>query len=366
MLIVGRHEDPAVEGRDRRPQPQWIDQHRHAARRPAAGDGKRDAGGLQCLHGRISARGQHLVLGDEGAIHIGKHQRDFRRARLRHRRTPNPAACSRPRRPGVRRSAAENVAFDGFGKAVLAVGIGHEVRRALHLRIAIAHRNAQAAALEHRDVVAAITDDRDLVFRNAQQLRKLGQCDALVGERVGEVEVVRLRAGDRRPIRQREVGVLLQPGQEIEILADRHDLGDRVERAVKILDDDRRVPDGMLLEPHIGTGRGARQPILPAKQPGLGPVGVDDLDRLPCGRRRHQMLCQRRKFRRRHHAAVEAGDRRGDLQGIDQHAQTARRAAADDRKDDVRGTQLGDRGPGALGQALVVGDQGSIDVGDDG
>ena len=96
--------------------------------------------------------------------------------------------------------AAKHKPRDGFGKAILIVAVGHEIRRALHIGISIAHRNAQPASFEHRDVVAAIADDGDLRGRDGEQLRQRGQRDALVGERMGEVEVVRLRAGDRRPI----------------------------------------------------------------------------------------------------------------------------------------------------------------------
>ena len=95
--------------------------------------------------------------------------------------------------------AAKHKPRDGFGKTILIVAVGHEIRRALHIGIGIAHRNAQAAPFEHRDVVAAIADDGDPDLRDTQQLRKLGQPNAFVGKRVGEIEVVGLRTGDRRP-----------------------------------------------------------------------------------------------------------------------------------------------------------------------
>ena len=53
---VGLDEDAAIEAGNRRPQRQRLDQHRHAARRPAAGDRKGNARGLERLHGR-AARG---------------------------------------------------------------------------------------------------------------------------------------------------------------------------------------------------------------------------------------------------------------------------------------------------------------------
>ena len=54
---VGLDENPAVESGNRRPQRQRIDQHRHAARRPAARDRKGDAGAIKLFHGRPRAGG---------------------------------------------------------------------------------------------------------------------------------------------------------------------------------------------------------------------------------------------------------------------------------------------------------------------
>ena len=69
--------------------------------------------------------------------------------------------------------AAKHKPRDGFGKAILIVAVGHEIRRALDLRAGVAHRDAETTALEHRDIISAVTNDGDLRWRNSQQLRKL-------------------------------------------------------------------------------------------------------------------------------------------------------------------------------------------------
>ena len=75
----------------------------------------------------------------------------------------------------------------------------------------------QTAPLEHRDIVAAVADDGDLRQRNGQQLRDLRQCGAFVGERMGDVEVVRLRTGDESAIGERGSHVALTSCEKLEI-----------------------------------------------------------------------------------------------------------------------------------------------------
>jgi hypothetical protein len=53
-------------------QSERLDQHAHVTRRPAAGDGERNAGVKQ-LSGRcLCRRGQHLVLANQCAVHVGQ------------------------------------------------------------------------------------------------------------------------------------------------------------------------------------------------------------------------------------------------------------------------------------------------------
>ncbi len=78
---VGLDEDRAVESADRRLERQRLDQHRHAARRPPARDGKRDSCVLNRFDRRPRSRGQHLVFGQQRAVHIRDHQRHVRHAR---------------------------------------------------------------------------------------------------------------------------------------------------------------------------------------------------------------------------------------------------------------------------------------------
>ena len=66
----------AVERPDRKRDAERLDQKPHADRRPAAGDGKTDAGIVQPLHRALRAIGQTLVVGHQGAVDVGDHQRD--------------------------------------------------------------------------------------------------------------------------------------------------------------------------------------------------------------------------------------------------------------------------------------------------
>ena len=61
-------------------------------RRPAAGDGEADAGVVQALHGVLRAFGQHLLFGDERAVHVRQHQGDL--SLLCHRISPAFAQSS--------------------------------------------------------------------------------------------------------------------------------------------------------------------------------------------------------------------------------------------------------------------------------
>jgi hypothetical protein len=103
---------------------------------------------------------------------------------------------SPPQGAHVRTVATEDEPLDRVGEAILAIAVRHEIRFSLHLRTGIAHGDAETAPLEHRDIIAAVADDGDFRQRNSQQLRDLRQCDTLVGERVGDVEVVGLRTDD--------------------------------------------------------------------------------------------------------------------------------------------------------------------------
>ena len=68
----------AVEGGDGRFEVEGLDQHLHAAGRPAAGDGEEDAGVAQAAHGGDGLVGEDLVLGDQGAVDVGQEQADGR------------------------------------------------------------------------------------------------------------------------------------------------------------------------------------------------------------------------------------------------------------------------------------------------
>ncbi len=70
-LEIGGNNHAAIKARDRLRDFQGLDQHLHAARRPAAGNPKQDAGIVQLLNCLDGAGSEDFVLGDERAIDIG-------------------------------------------------------------------------------------------------------------------------------------------------------------------------------------------------------------------------------------------------------------------------------------------------------
>jgi hypothetical protein len=85
---VGVDEDSAVEAGDWLGQGQGLDQHAHAAGRAAAGDGQGYAGLNQRRRRGHRGRRQHLVLGDQGAVHVGQQKADIARPVHTHRSIP--------------------------------------------------------------------------------------------------------------------------------------------------------------------------------------------------------------------------------------------------------------------------------------
>src|SRR5450631_2304428 len=157
-------------------------------------------------------------------------------------------------------------------------------------RIGVAHGNAETASLEHRDVIAAVANDGDLRQWNPQQPRNLRQRDAFVGERVGNIEIVRLRARHGGLTAKRGTHIALTLCENLEFLADANDLIGGIETLTKIVDQCRLEPHSALLEPDIWSVGIAHQPILPTENPDLHIVRVEQTNGAPSGIRRQQML----------------------------------------------------------------------------
>src|ERR1700759_3299963 len=111
-------------------------------------------------------------------------------------------------------------------ESVLAIAFRHDIRSLLHLWTGIAHGDAEPGARKHRDIVAAVADDRDFRRRNGQQLRELGEGVTLVGARTRDIEIIRLRAHDRRLSTQGDPQIRLALDERLRVLAHPDDLGD--------------------------------------------------------------------------------------------------------------------------------------------
>src|SRR5665811_917406 len=149
----------------------------------------------------------------------------------------------------VRTIAAEDESFNRVGKTIVAIAVGHEVCGSLYRRTGVAHGNAETASLEHRDVIAAVANDCDLRQGNPQQPRNLRQRDAFVGERVGNIEIVRLRARHGGLIGKRGTRIALTLREKFEFLADANDLIGGIEALSEIVDQCRLEPNSALLKP---------------------------------------------------------------------------------------------------------------------
>jgi hypothetical protein len=75
-LHVWFDQEPPVEGRDRRRQGEWLDEHLHAARRTTAGDGEVHAGVAEAAYRLEGALREDLVLRDERAVDVREEQPD--------------------------------------------------------------------------------------------------------------------------------------------------------------------------------------------------------------------------------------------------------------------------------------------------
>src|SRR5262249_3794369 len=85
---IGVDEDAAIETGDRAIDLEGINEHRHAARRPAARDGKADVLLMQRMDGNPCPFRQGLVTRDERPIHIGEEQGNSGRPYASHTAPP--------------------------------------------------------------------------------------------------------------------------------------------------------------------------------------------------------------------------------------------------------------------------------------
>ena len=91
--------DAAIEAGDLTLELQRLDEHLHAARRPTAGERKRDACAPKLLSRGDRILGEHFLLRDQGAVHVGDDQanhdlRSVGGTTGRHLRPPSRAISS--------------------------------------------------------------------------------------------------------------------------------------------------------------------------------------------------------------------------------------------------------------------------------
>src|SRR5215472_17024026 len=94
-------------------------------------------------------------------------------------------------------SAGEYVPLDRVGEALVVVAGGDPARGTLYLDVGVAHHDAQPRVGGHEHVVGHVADGGDLFGRNVVPGRQVLHDCALVGMRMGDVQVVGLGAGGR-------------------------------------------------------------------------------------------------------------------------------------------------------------------------
>ena len=123
--------------------------------------------------------------------------------------------------------------FDRLGETLIVIGVGDQIGLRLHLRAGIAHCDAETAFAKHQHVVRHVADRGDLVGRDREKLRQRRDDGAFVGVRVGDVEIVGLRAGRRRFCAERGLGILFAARDQLEIVAYADDLHRAAEHVLR-------------------------------------------------------------------------------------------------------------------------------------
>src|SRR5215813_3865478 len=111
---------------------------------------------------------------------------------------------------------SEDEALHGLGEPLVVVGVRNGAGLSLDLVGCIAHRDAEAGALEHQDVVWLVADGRDLLGWYFEPVGQVLQYRTLVCILVGDVQVVGLRPVGARSRAERRLGIGLATPDAIE------------------------------------------------------------------------------------------------------------------------------------------------------
>ncbi len=262
------------------------------------------------------------------------------------------------------RSRGQDIALHRDGEALVLVGFGHVVSGPLHLLRGVAHGDAVSGTFEHEHVVRHVSDRGDLCGFNAVALREVRHHPALVGIGMRDVGVVRLRARRRDMVTEAVVDRLDGRLYRVEVVADPYDFCDPVGDGREVIDWRRVELDRPGLTVHVRSLRVADEPVRTSVDPYVDTVVVQHVDHLGRDIIRYRSLFDHRHVRIGEEPTVERRDGRAQSKRIHEHRHTAWGSPTRHGEKDPRLAELPHRGDGPVGQDLVLGDQGPVDIGE--
>ena len=179
----------------------------------------------------------------------------------------------------------------------------------------------------------------------------------------GEISVVRLRAGGRRVVAKGLLRLGLGTLDELQVVAHAPDVHRVLQRVAEVAHDLGAELHGVGFAVHVRRPVVVQQPVLAAVHPHVEAEIPDQAHGLLGVGARQGAGLDDGKVRLDEQAAVEAGDGGGDGQRLDHHAHALGRTAGGDGEGDAALVQRVHRRLGALGEHLLRGHQGAVDVG---
>ena len=255
--------------------------------------------------------------------------------------------------------------FHGVREPLVFVAPRRLVGGLLRLGVRVAHGDAEARVVEHENVVRLVADGGDLLRLEVVTPGQVAGDLALVGLRMRDVEVVGLGGRRCHVVPELLHGRLGRRVDGAVVVADADELDDTVGEAVDALHHlgvelDR--PGFPVDVRALGVGdvpvRAAVEPDVEVEGPHVVGDRLDDV----FGQR---VLLQHLQVGFHDKAAVEGRNGRFEVERLHQHLHAPGRPATGHREEHTGLAQGAHGGDGVVGEDLVLGDQRSVDIGEE-